>query len=105
MSTYSIKYTESPNAIPTNAIKVKSAMDNIGTVYLVQHQNKTDIYLNYSIGMKIEKPVILKVDEKGGVVNIDVRRSDKAIKNKVSYHCFKLEFNKKIKEVHLMEFI
>lgn len=105
MSAYNIKYTESPNAIPTSAIKLQREMDNIGTVYLFHHQNKTDIYLNYSIGMKIDKPVILKVDEKGGKVNIDVRRSEKAIKNKVNYHCFKLEFSKKINEVHLMEYI
>lgn len=105
MPSYTIYYTSNPDAIPDGAIKVKQKMDTIGTVYLINRSEKTDIYLNYSIGMKIDKPTILKVEEQNGVVNIEVRRPDKAVKNKVNYHCFRFEFDKKIDEVHLMEFV
>jgi hypothetical protein len=98
-------YSESPNAIPEGAIKLKKQLDNIGTVFLFHHHNKTDIYLNYSIGMKIEKPRILRIDVSNNVISIDVRRPTKGVVNKVNYHIFKIELDIKIEEVHLMEFV
>lgn len=105
MFAYDIEYSDQPNVIPANAIKMGRILDNIGTVYLVHHSRTTDIYLDYSIGKKIEKPKILLIDELNRGVRIMVKRPNNAIANQMNFHCFKIRCNKRVVEVDLAEFI
>ncbi|WP_456364318.1 hypothetical protein [Priestia aryabhattai] len=101
---YTISYTSQPNVIiPDNAKQLPRELDNIGKAYVLHEDGKTTIYLNYSVGIKIDKPQVFSIKREGDLLVISVKRPNVGVKNKINYHFFKLEFDTIIEKVSLQE--
>lgn len=101
---YKISYSSQPNVeIPANAKMLPKELDNIGKAYVLHEEGKTTVYLNYSIGIKIDKPSVFSIKMVDGVMVISVKRPNSGIKNKINYHFFKLEFDKIVENISLQE--